>query len=377
MALSTVAKEQDNFLRYAILIVDHSKEALQDLIELNLRNKHLSFEEFLNQNQHEIYHLCYDLKCCQCHTSPPRRKRIIYPSQLELLLDIHNKLPSHKATNSSDFSAVNQKLNINLQHRTTRQSIPRLVDKSCKMRKMEKRIDALQISVKEGPKRQILIDQTSAEIESHQKECTYLETKALRQCIQFLECRHVVILSGREGSGKSRNSLEILRQLKERHNDLDVFKLTGLHYVSDIVKYSLVDWMLNSVDNSSIDYTKCFDELIHENCRFDMVMLILKKVNNRWLNINEVVKQCCKYGFSDGLEWVMKNCDHILFDYEELFKITIDGIDEIEDRFNHHQFDYVDNIIGYSNILELLILQKPGIICCNLNQILILQINTE
>lgn len=112
MALSTVAKEQDNFLRYAILIVDHSKEALQDLIELNLRNKHLSFEEFLNQNQHEIYHLCYDSKCCQCHTSPPRRKRIIYPSQFELLLEKHNKLPCHKTTNCNDFCCSKSKVGI-------------------------------------------------------------------------------------------------------------------------------------------------------------------------------------------------------------------------------------------------------------------------
>ncbi|VDI18996.1 Hypothetical predicted protein [Mytilus galloprovincialis] len=97
------------------------------------------------------------------------------------------------------------------------------------------------------------LDQTSSEIESHQKECTYLETEALRQCIQLLECRNVVILSGREGSGKSRNSLEILRQLKERHNDLDVFKLVGLHYVSDIVKCNVTCIVLfdNAFDKTS------------------------------------------------------------------------------------------------------------------------------
>lgn len=36
--------------------------------------------------------------------------------------------------------------NIDLQHRTTRKSIPGLVDKSLKMRKMEKRIDDLEAS---------------------------------------------------------------------------------------------------------------------------------------------------------------------------------------------------------------------------------------
>lgn len=103
MALSTLAKEQENFLRYAILIVDHSKTALTDLIDLNLKNKHLTFEEFLNQNQHELYHLCYDSRCCQCKRLPIKQKRIIYPSQLELLFDKHNKLPCHIATRYNDF----------------------------------------------------------------------------------------------------------------------------------------------------------------------------------------------------------------------------------------------------------------------------------
>ncbi|VDI44553.1 Hypothetical predicted protein [Mytilus galloprovincialis] len=475
MALSTLAKEQENFLRYAILIVDHSKEALQDLVELNLKNKHLAFDEFLNQNQHEIYHLCYDSRCCQCQNTPPRRKRIIFPSQLELLFDKYKKLPSHRGIGHNDFccsyakvgitsqvldlslarcllvnccldvfwftsltshsqtleqflnsnkhtiyhlwknnqnccqckpgfifpcndslitenewksmfssllspcendrkrmstgsssvcsvgatpgiatqninlevqrfilqkcshiskavdflveqrnlrfahvpeakipdsdfklflkdiethllgisrvcgkethvknilrdlhskplslnmlrkyekllhknmEAINK--NVNLQHRTTRQSIPRLVDKSSKIRRIEERVDALETSVaaiteevkdlskiiKDRSKRQRLIDQTSAEIEIHEKDVPYVEIEALRHCIKLLESRNVVVLTGREGSGKSRNGLEILRQFKERHKDSDVFKLIGLHYVSDIVKCNVTSIVL-------------------------------------------------------------------------------------------------------------------------------------
>ncbi|VDI47785.1 Hypothetical predicted protein [Mytilus galloprovincialis] len=496
MALSTLAREQENFLRYAILIVDHTKEALQDLIELNLKNKHLTFEEFLNKNKHEIYHLCYDYRCCQCLKPLTKRKRIIFPSQLELLFDKYNKLPSHKRTGHNDFCCSyakvgitsqvldlslarcllvnccldvfwymclnaqgqtleqflnskkhviyhlwknNQKCcqcppgfifprdisiitenewrdmfnsvllpcfddrkrtstettsvcsvaarpgidvkdlhpeiqglilkwccsvrdsveklvtfrhlnfghvenaklshanfkkisketeecilhiasfckkdqivkdalnnlhsrpidatlcshyqnilleninrneaiseNIEFQHSNTRRLLPRLVDKSCKVRKIEKRIDALETSnakikediqdihklVKEGPKRQRLIDQTSAEIDSHKKEGTYLETEAVRQCIQLLECRNVVILSGREGSGKSRNGLEILRQLKERHTDSDVFKLIGLNYISDIVKCNVTSIVLfdDAFDKTSKHFS--YDEQV-------------------------------------------------------------------------------------------------------------------
>ncbi|VDI63604.1 Hypothetical predicted protein, partial [Mytilus galloprovincialis] len=115
MALSTLAKEQENFLRYAILIVDHSKEALQDLVELNLKNKHLAFDEFLNQNQHAIYHLCYDTQCCQCQNTPPRRKRIIFPSQLELLFDKYKKLPSHRGIGHNDFCCSYAKVGITSQ----------------------------------------------------------------------------------------------------------------------------------------------------------------------------------------------------------------------------------------------------------------------
>ncbi|XP_071122347.1 uncharacterized protein [Mytilus edulis] len=115
MALSTLAKEQENFLRYAILIVDHSKEALQDLIELNLKNKHLAFDEFLKQNQHEIYHLCYDSRCCQCQNTPHRRKRIIFPSQLELLFDKYKKLPLHRGIGHNDFCCSFAKVGITSQ----------------------------------------------------------------------------------------------------------------------------------------------------------------------------------------------------------------------------------------------------------------------
>ncbi|CAC5391355.1 unnamed protein product [Mytilus coruscus] len=515
MALSTFAKEQENFLRYAILIVDHSKEALQDLIELNLRNKHLTFEEFLNQNQHEIYHLCYNSKCCQCHNSSPKGKRVIYPSQLVLLFDKHNKLSCHTATNCTDFCCsksrvgittevldislarcllvnccldvfwftiltaqgqtleqflnlnkhviyhlwknyqkccqcpagfilprdypiitenewrgmfssvllpcindrrristgttsvcsvaarpgidvkdihpeiqglilkwccsvrksvekliefrninfghvTNAKLsdsnfkdfskkteecilniasfcekeqkvkevitnlhsrpidarlcshyqnilleninrneaineNTNLQHRTTRQSIPRLVDKSCKIRKMEKRIDALETSntkIKEDIQDiyKLVKDQTSAEIESHKKEDTYLETEAVRQCIQLLESRNVVIISGREGSGKSRNALEILRQLKEKNGDFDVFKLIGLHYVSDIVKCNVTSIVLfdDAFDKTSelFSYDEQVLDHLYSYIRINKVKLIF--------TIRNAVRHACQ-----------------------------------------------------------------------------------
>lgn len=97
-------KKQENFLRNAILTVDHSKEALQCFIQQHLENNHQTFEDFLNQNQHDIYHLYHDSKCCQCSAGPLRRKKqILFASQIELLFDTKRHLSVHKKTRLSDF----------------------------------------------------------------------------------------------------------------------------------------------------------------------------------------------------------------------------------------------------------------------------------
>ncbi|CAC5379421.1 unnamed protein product [Mytilus coruscus] len=91
-------KQQENFLKNAILIVDHTKTSLIALVDLDLQNKCLTFEQFLNKNQHEAYHLCYNRsKCCQCVLSYSLPSvRVIHPAQLELLYDkLSPKLTCH------------------------------------------------------------------------------------------------------------------------------------------------------------------------------------------------------------------------------------------------------------------------------------------
>ncbi|CAC5391357.1 unnamed protein product [Mytilus coruscus] len=119
----------------------------------------------------------------------------------------------------------------------------------CKMRKLEDRLESLEMSSNESKaevqglrklitdrsRRSQLIRETSAEIDSHRKDQTYTEIKAVTACLQMLDNSKVLILSGREGSGKSRNSLEILRQMKENHPEIDVIKLTRLAQFTDII----------------------------------------------------------------------------------------------------------------------------------------------
>ncbi|XP_052081353.1 uncharacterized protein LOC127719334 [Mytilus californianus] len=99
------SKERENFLRNAILVVDHSKAALVSLVELDVQKKGQTFEQFVNTNQHEIYHLYNRSRCCQCPQGhyPPRTSRILHQSQMELLFDLSSiKLPCHNTVRRSD-----------------------------------------------------------------------------------------------------------------------------------------------------------------------------------------------------------------------------------------------------------------------------------
>ncbi|CAG2208363.1 unnamed protein product [Mytilus edulis] len=106
--------ERENFLRHAILVVDHSKAALVSLVELDMANKGQTFEQFVNTNQHEIYHL-YSSMCCQCSPGhyPSRSSRILHQSQIELLFDRSLKLPCHnKARRLTEFCCSMAKVSL-------------------------------------------------------------------------------------------------------------------------------------------------------------------------------------------------------------------------------------------------------------------------
>ena len=104
--LEMTQKERCNFYRFSTRIVDHTKEIFIDLIDLSLVHKHLSFEDFINLNQHDIYHFCYNRRrCCQCtpgYILP--QNGILHPSQLDILLDKKGAtLPCHRTTRWTDY----------------------------------------------------------------------------------------------------------------------------------------------------------------------------------------------------------------------------------------------------------------------------------
>lgn len=99
-------EQQENFYRHSTVIVDVTKESLQQLIEYYLTNQGITYEDFIRKIQHDLYHLCYNYyPCCSCPTgTPPHSKgsRVIHPPQLALFIDSAGvKLPCHNPTSKS------------------------------------------------------------------------------------------------------------------------------------------------------------------------------------------------------------------------------------------------------------------------------------
>ncbi|XP_076117631.1 uncharacterized protein LOC143085265 isoform X2 [Mytilus galloprovincialis] len=97
--------ERENFYRHSTLIVDDTNEVFLGLVDLHLTNESLSLIKFIENNQHAIYHLCYNnITCCSCLPQAKKpigspHSRILHPSQLDILFDINKKDPNHKPQN--------------------------------------------------------------------------------------------------------------------------------------------------------------------------------------------------------------------------------------------------------------------------------------
>ncbi|CAC5366438.1 unnamed protein product [Mytilus coruscus] len=101
---------------------------------------------------------------------------------------------------------------------------------STKIQKFEERLSKCETS-----KRSRLLGLTQTEINGHLKEGTFVETPAVQACIKLLETNSLLVLTGAAGTGKSRNSLEILHQFRIKHPEYETIKLTDLHDFTDIV----------------------------------------------------------------------------------------------------------------------------------------------
>ncbi|XP_071161599.1 uncharacterized protein [Mytilus edulis] len=99
-----------------------------------------------------------------------------------------------------------------------------------KIQKLDERLSKCETS-----KRSRLLGLTKTEIDGHLKEGTFVETPAVQACIKLLETNSLLVLTGAAGTGKSRNSLEILLQFQVKNPEFKTIKLTELHDFADVV----------------------------------------------------------------------------------------------------------------------------------------------
>lgn len=115
-------QSRENYNRFSYLIVENTRNALVCLFEFGLSDtKHCSYEEFLNQNQHDIYHMCFKKQCCQCNPAMVHReKNLMKECQLAELYDkaSNQRLKKHKKheRNVNEYCCRNAKSHIRTDH---------------------------------------------------------------------------------------------------------------------------------------------------------------------------------------------------------------------------------------------------------------------
>lgn len=95
-----------NFLKLFLIITGPATKALRALMTYYLQNNSLTFQEFIDRNQHEIYHLSSNNKCCQCQNeSIAQRKTPIQSAQMEVLFDTDSQITSssNKRKDNHDY----------------------------------------------------------------------------------------------------------------------------------------------------------------------------------------------------------------------------------------------------------------------------------
>jgi hypothetical protein len=113
-------QSRENYNRFSYLIVENTRNALVCLFEFGLSDtKHCSYEEFLNQNQHDIYHMCFKMQCCQCNPAMVHRgKNLMKVCQWAELYDkaSDQRIQKHKKHERNEYCCRNAKFYIRTDH---------------------------------------------------------------------------------------------------------------------------------------------------------------------------------------------------------------------------------------------------------------------
>ncbi|XP_071123935.1 uncharacterized protein [Mytilus edulis] len=90
----------DNYIKLCLLIRGPATQAFRALMTCYLQKCCLTFREFIDINQHEIYHLYTERRCCQCTgQSFFRDKTLLQMSQIEKMFDTSPQTTSKRKDN--------------------------------------------------------------------------------------------------------------------------------------------------------------------------------------------------------------------------------------------------------------------------------------
>lgn len=96
--------EENNLLKIYLMLVDNSSDVLANFFQKYLTDNNLSMEDFIDNHQHNIYHMCYNKRCCKPGCTFPIRhhRNVLKPAQLGVLLDKNIQQSYHNVTTRAD-----------------------------------------------------------------------------------------------------------------------------------------------------------------------------------------------------------------------------------------------------------------------------------
>ncbi|CAG2192511.1 unnamed protein product [Mytilus edulis] len=153
-------------------------------------------------------------------------------------------------------------------------------------------------------------NQTHMAIDCHMQEETFVETNAVRKCVDWMDRKDVFIIIGGEGSGKSRIGLEILRQFGLTDEDFDLFKVMDFRQVMDIITDERKTVMLldGVLPTKGCSHKKMINydilDLLHARlCKGDVKLIFTLDSSNSnsskgLLASHRLFENCCKINLS-------------------------------------------------------------------------------
>lgn len=93
-------KSCDNLIRLVLLLYKHVTPVVRNLMEHYLRIVKKTLSELIDDNQHELFHLYSNDRCCQCAQHPTLNgKPVLNVKQMKLLFNTDSRREGHKKGN--------------------------------------------------------------------------------------------------------------------------------------------------------------------------------------------------------------------------------------------------------------------------------------